>query len=518
MLNLFLLLSITTLFVAAEKNKSEFYTGGVVEYSSSILTDTSKNVPTEKYLQENLKAYLDFIKSAKGQNVDILVFPEATFNYARSREDMIKYGIELPNPKDKIAPWEHPKSYSETLQKLSKEVSDNQLYVLINLIEKEPCDTVNNDIKCKRKKPDGYNIYNTNTVFDRQGRVISRYRKYNLFNEHFCDMPDTAEVSIFETDFDVRFGHFICFDIMFKEPGLSLVNENQITNILYPSYWFSELPFLTAIQTHFGWAYANNVNFLSAGGNNPRTGTSGTGIIAGNKYVGNTFISGTIEKRLMISQLPKNVRSYKPDGNKIIKTSSVVQTPIEMQTFRPTEDWSTFDTRTWNITNGEVQRVCVHTDICCTFNIRMKEHEIPVGKIAYNYRLAANYTRRIYSYDRSCGELYCSIVACTTNNPKSCGRHFKDNTKLFNAIEFDKITITANIKVLTNPDDILIMPNTLDTSMTPIDSDLFNFGKLRSIRESGSTYERYQIESRDNFNNILTFGIYGRNYALDKFV
>lgn len=45
--------------------------------------------------------------------------------------------------------------------------------------------------------------------------------------------------------------------------------------------WFSELPFLTALQVQQMFAEATNVNFLGAGASNPQRGSGGTGIYQG---------------------------------------------------------------------------------------------------------------------------------------------------------------------------------------------------------------------------------------------
>ena len=72
-----------------------------------------------------------------------------------------------------------------------------------------------------------------------------RYRKFNLFGEPGFNITDKAELSVFDTDFGVRFGLATCFDIYFHDPIIKLVKELGITDIAFPVAWFSELPFLT---------------------------------------------------------------------------------------------------------------------------------------------------------------------------------------------------------------------------------------------------------------------------------
>ena len=42
-----------------------------------------------------------------------------------------------------------------------------------------------------------------------------------------------------------------------------------MTDILYPTAWVDELPFLLAPQEQTAWAVANNVNFLASGYHDP---------------------------------------------------------------------------------------------------------------------------------------------------------------------------------------------------------------------------------------------------------
>lgn len=45
--------------------------------------------------------------------------------------------------------------------------------------------------------------------------------------------------------------------------------------------WFSELPFLTALQAQQMFSVTTGVNFLSSGANSPARGSGGTGIFQG---------------------------------------------------------------------------------------------------------------------------------------------------------------------------------------------------------------------------------------------
>lgn len=196
--------------------------------------------------------------------LDIIAFPESTLVYS------ILTAPEIPEPEEKISPCDLD-NYDEVLKKISCSAKHHQRYVVINLSTKIKCPDAdmiaqNDPRNCSRS--DGHSYYNTNVVFDRNGVVISRYRKFNLFGES-VDKPHKPTMVTFDTDFGVTFGTFVCFDLMFRRPALELIRTDKVTDIIFTTMWFSELPFLTAVQVQLNWAYSNNANLIAAGANNP---------------------------------------------------------------------------------------------------------------------------------------------------------------------------------------------------------------------------------------------------------
>lgn len=73
---------------------------------------------------------------------------------------------------------------------------------------------------------------------------ISRYRKFHLFGEDGVQSTIEPDLTTFRTDFNVTFGVCICFDLIFDYPSNGLV-ERGVRNFVYPTMWFSEIPYLS---------------------------------------------------------------------------------------------------------------------------------------------------------------------------------------------------------------------------------------------------------------------------------
>jgi predicted amidohydrolase len=125
---------------------------------------------------------------------------------------------------------------------------------------------------------DKYYLFNTNVVFNRTGAVINRqaavfiyisvvykdkprstlvpniacnflinrYRKINLDarERQYLSPALKPELGMFTTDFGVTFGHMIGYDLLFQVPAMQLVEKHNISDILVPNKWTSEVPFL----------------------------------------------------------------------------------------------------------------------------------------------------------------------------------------------------------------------------------------------------------------------------------
>ena len=108
-----------------------------------------------------------------------------------------------------------------------------------------------------------------------------RYHLYAGEASEGISAPSEPDVSTFTLDDGRRIGMLICFDLMFANPMDRLATAEAVEAVVFPHYWYDELPFLTAPQAHFGHAVSNNLTILASGHNNLVTGSLGSGIYSG---------------------------------------------------------------------------------------------------------------------------------------------------------------------------------------------------------------------------------------------
>ena len=95
-----------------------------------------------------------------------------------------------------------------------------------------------------------------------------RYHLYAGEASEGISAPSEPDVSTFTLDDGRRIGMLICFDLMFASPMDRLATAEAVEAVVFPHYWYDELPFLTAPQAHFGHAVSDNLTILASGHNN----------------------------------------------------------------------------------------------------------------------------------------------------------------------------------------------------------------------------------------------------------
>ncbi|KAM8720108.1 hypothetical protein ACLKA7_006198 [Drosophila subpalustris] len=475
-------------------DQGNFYTAGVVEFWR------------EDEWRNNLDAYVEIINSENASATDIIIFPEATLNNIDSASF-------VPQPEQEVNPClmdPEFKIYAEFLVQLSCAARNVSKYIVINLSERQLCsDTPEDTRPCA---PSGYNIFNTNVVFNRNGTVISRYRKINLWGEprNTTWIPESVS---FETDFNVTFGHIICFDIMLFKPGHELILEKGIRNFVFPSKWFAQLPFLTAVQVQSGWAYANNVNLLAAGASSPEIGSSGTGVYhGGDGTIISTMQVGEGQRHINVAQVPKFEENSNRIHAKSVKNQlEATQRSVSSQEFQMKRDnlelyeTISLDTLMDQVNGTSVNQKVCHGRICCQFELEWRLIGQESSDNRYNYRLAAydgwrSRTSGNRNYVRNC-----AIFACIGPNLADCGKLVDD---LQPRVAFNRLIIEA---IYPKSRELLLMPNSVLDNLLPLEPNQFEWS-LEELENENELQLRFALAKSLDTQNLLTFAIYGNFY------
>ncbi|XP_069816532.1 biotinidase [Dendropsophus ebraccatus] len=283
-----------------------YYTAAVYEHHA-ILNPNSTALTNRtfalEFMSKNLDIYEQQVIAAAKRGAEIIVFPEDGihgFNY--SRASIYPYLDYLPSPN--LLPWNpclEPDRFldTEVLQRLSCMASKSSMFLVANLGTKRPFDPL--DSQCP---PDGRYQFNTDVVFSDTGALVASYFKLNLYFEFGFDAPPDVQYAMFDTRFG-RFGLFTCFDILFYEPVVSLIEEHNVKHLLYPTAWMNQLPLLSSIQIQRAFSSRFSVNILAANIHHRSLGMTGSGIFspANSSY---HYDMDTEQSQLIVAKVPVN--------------------------------------------------------------------------------------------------------------------------------------------------------------------------------------------------------------------
>ncbi|KAH8235434.1 hypothetical protein KR032_000196 [Drosophila birchii] len=489
----------------------DYYTAGVVEFRQSILSLDAWS--------ENLETYVEIIHSENASATDIIVFPESTLNALGSTTF-------VPNPEDGINPCLNGSQYEEFLVTLSCAARNASKYIVINLTEKQKCeDTPDDPRPCASN---GLNIFNTNVVFDRQGVVVSRYRKVHLYAES-KNLTYHPELITFETDFGVTFGQFICFDILFYTPAHQLIVEQGITDFVYPTMWFSQLPFLTgerslscfellmlilfffaAVQIQQGWAYAQNVNLLAAGASRPSVGSTGSGIFHGRQGTLTSVMRHDIgERAIYVAQVPKITRRSRRS------LQDTRQLAVSTNFYMMRDSVDIYQTQLLQLdaaTNGSSSGHLCQGSFCCDYELawRTRENlEVATNARYYSYRVGIyDGVRQDQNVDtnyiRNCG-----LFACLGTEIEECGLLPEEGVTPQSPVIFTRLALRV-----TYPESkhFLLIPDTLLDNLLPIEPSQFEWSQQESTKDSYQHEVSLALADSKELGNLLTFAVYGNYY------
>ncbi|XP_055982169.1 vascular non-inflammatory molecule 3-like isoform X1 [Sorex fumeus] len=281
-------------------------------YEHAVILPNKTEMPVSKeeallYMNKNIDVLEKAVQLAARKGAHIIVTPEdGIYGWDFTRETIYPYLEDIPAPEVNWTPCRDPKrfGYTPVQERLSCLAKQNSIYVVANIGDKKACNA--SDSQCP---PDGRYQYNTNVVFDSQGKLVARYHKYNLFEPEIqFNFPKDSKVVTFDTPFG-KFGIFTCFDIFSHHPAVVVVEEFQVDSIVFPLAWYNTLPLLSAVPFQSSWARAMRVNLLAANTHNTRMHMTGSGIYAPEAVKVYHYDMETNSGQLMLSELKSRPRS-----------------------------------------------------------------------------------------------------------------------------------------------------------------------------------------------------------------
>ncbi|XP_054852547.1 pantetheinase-like [Eublepharis macularius] len=410
-----LLSSVFVLLMILKTSALDKYIAAVYEHSVILSEATQKPVSSEealKLMNKNMDILEEAIQTAATQGAHIIVTPEdGIYGFNFTRETLYPYLEDIPDPQANWIPCDDSQRFgpAPVQERLSCLARDNSIYVVANIGDKKQCDYM--DPKCPS---DGHYQYNTNVVFDSDGKLVARYHKYNLFKtEVQFDFPKKPELVTFNTSFG-KFGIFTCFDILFHDPAVTLVSKLKVDTILFPTAWMNVLPHLTAVEFHSAWAVGMQVNLLSANTHKTGMNMTGSGIYAPDGSHAYHYDVESENGTLLISELnsrPSVSPTYLPMVNWSLYASNIKPFP-EDRNFR---GLIFFDEFTFSKLKSQAGNLTVcQKDLCCHLSYRMieqREDEVYVlGAFDGLHVVEGEYYLQI-----------CTLLKCKNTDLQTCG-------------------------------------------------------------------------------------------------
>ncbi|XP_019118202.2 biotinidase [Larimichthys crocea] len=371
-------------------------------------------------MKRNLDIYEEQAARAAQQGAQILVFPEdGIYGFNFTRSSIYSYLETIPDPQQESwNPCTEPDKHSNTevLQRLSCMARRYNLYLVANMGDLQPC-SQKTDPSCPS---DGRWQFNTNVAFSSDGLLVARYHKYNLFVGELeaFNTPPQPEIITFNTPFAGRFGLLICFDILFYEPTVTLV-EKGVRQLIYPTAWYNTLPLLDSIQFQRAFSLGANVTLLAANIRNNQMIMTGSGIYTPFSATYHHAQQGDPEEgRLLVARVPVLCPLWVEQG--AVKESSSTppatasSVPSSSTTFIAPMLYDPYTFVLLNETEGDVE-VC-NGSFCC----HLQYQRLTQSSSKELYALGA--FAGTHTFDGCFALQVCALVRCAQLDFTTCGQ------------------------------------------------------------------------------------------------
>ncbi|KAL1512927.1 hypothetical protein ABEB36_002427 [Hypothenemus hampei] len=373
------------------------YVGSIVEYNP-----IQKSSPTQT-IEENINNYIYYTETAKFNGVQLLVFPE--YGLTGLVSDPEEYAIVIPDVGTSNF------DSDDILQRLSNAAFEHSVYLVINLLEKVNSTQII--------------YYNTNIVFASNGTLVAKYRKINLFGEN--KLTPGTELSIFSTEFGT-FGLMTCADILFYNPSQRILENTNVTDVLFPTAWTSFLPFYMSIEVQVAYAVSNGVNLLAANINNPSNAMGGSSIVSADGTLLRKILTDNPASNIEYATItPPQAKSFVLRGFDIFDNARA-----PLQNYKNLTDFSpeSYNFQSLDLTKSNITEQICHRSFCCSFSIGISGQ----ANSSEQYRLVAYNGPTVYN-NTEISIKFCSLISCLSEDVSSCGvRSSSVLTTVFNDI------------------------------------------------------------------------------------
>lgn len=323
----------------------------------------------------------------------MLVFPEdSLLNSERfSRQVLINEVLEeMPSPEKGgrlVNPCLEIKEESSlvsaresVLRRMSCQAREHSMYIAYSFGDKVPC-TRATDSKCPE---DGHYLFNSIALLDDSGNFVSKYHKMQLYYEYHYNIPSDCPshfdpVVFYDSPFG-RLGFLVCYDLLFRSPGVDLVEKYQVDSLIYSTYWFNYVPFVSGVQMQQAFAMRHKVNFIAS---NVQTDdvplNLGLGIYSGMR--GALAYSNTADgaSKLVIATIPQNSKSPNaaencpPEPKKVVVSHSVNKN--KAPNFQLNTSLVKIIPLVAPSASGDniMKHCCPYSSICCSLSYQVKD-------------------------------------------------------------------------------------------------------------------------------------------------
>lgn len=428
------------------------------------------------WMSKNLKVFEEQTAIAAQQGAHIIVFPEyGITGFDHNRESMESFLEDIPDPNSvDWIPCTDPDRFSDTLvlRNLSCLARNNNIYVVANMGDVKAC---NARIENLCPKDLRYQ-FNTNVVFDADGRLVARYHKRNLYDESpLFDPSPEVEYITFDTPFG-KFGTIVCFDLMHFTPTQVLLNFFGVKNLLVTSAWNVFYPFVMPTQMYSGLSKRNNINVIASNVRNHRYIMAGSGIFGKGVEVFSAADFESPDGVLLITELENDFPVSELAGSEL----KPIYKGIEEITFRNITYEGVYDygmNMSFVVMKRRAERavVCRKT-ICCITDYKFKHKDKNELYILGAVDFEMYYPGKVHMQ-------FCAVHPCVNRTLSTCGGTVTTARSKFEHIKLQ--AFFTREKSITFP---FVGTSPFDNRTVMFEMENYKFDKINAILES-DTFE-----------------------------